>query len=1030
MSEKPSITLDPGQREAVHAPADVPTHVIAGAGTGKTRVLVERYVRLIDEGMPVERLLALTFTLKAAGEMRERVRLAIADRHPHLSRQLSNAWIMNFHQFGYRFIKENAPALGIDPGVDVISIAEFQRIQRVLRARFENGRVPGVPSDFGGSPPPPTKLGSLFDTLLNVVHHCRSIMLDPQALRTLVREDDHPAYIARVDTVVALSKEYEAELERRGLLDFSDMITIPARALMQDGPLARAYRNAFHHILVDEFQDTSAAQNELLRALSGGDFSRVTVVGDKKQSIYRWRDARVENIDEFPAAQSPELATNYRSRQAILDLAHALISNEPELRDAAVPLTASRTEGATSVILFHPEDGKDRHEDEAEALGAWVDHMLKEPRLEPHDIAVLMRSFKSSRLMPEIERVFQRRGIPFAIVGGANRVEARALESWHAQLSLLLPGDRNVDLVAVLEAPPYDVSEASLAELFKRAAQQSDQSDQSDSEEPLPQPAHNSAILQRLDEARIAQVADERDATVMRDLRENINRAQHVWRNQSFREFLVWSIETSPLRTRLLRDGTQPEAVDELMRELLDLADGLARRGELNLATFLDHLRASLDERKFREDGEAVLPRHRVSIMTVHQAKGLEWPAVAVAGVAEGSSRSESFLVSRESGLYFGEKTGSPWKREKERAENYAKEKRMEDVEERCILYVALTRAKDHLWVSAPSVEGRKLLKNESRGWLFTELVDAARRLNLAKEIRTVEEVQSSASTPSSPREPEPQVAHEADETEQALREWIDLRARNTIAPDPFPADPVVTVTWSDLMSFARCPYQFKLNKERGQELEQLEKPDEVHTGERGDSAVPPGVDPQTFGLFVHEILQRTTTGTPLDQVIEASLPRYDFGKKKDTATQTARQLVEHVIAAGLAGPGEGAQAEVPFMIRLDHIMIRGTIDRIDTTETGTSITDYKVGERSDDHAWQVRTYAWAAERAGVKQPITVNVAYLRAGSAEVVDIATDSRLEEMAGSLDSTVASGTFPPTPGTVCATCPHRAVCPFAI
>ena len=387
---------------------------------------------------------------------------------------------MNFHQFGYRFIQENAPALGIDPGVDVISIAEFQRIERVLRTRFENGRVPGVPSDFGGEPPPPTKLGSLFDTLMKVVHHCRGIMLEPVALRAMVKADDHPAYIARVDTVVALAREYENELARRGLLDFSDMITIPARAVMQDGPLARIYKDAFDHILVDEFQDTSAAQNELLRALSGGDFARVTVVGDRKQSIYRWRDARVENIREFPDPAPRELTMNYRSRQEILDLAHALVMREDELRDAAVPLQAHRGEErsrrapvpsrrrtgtlrrrsrGTRRVGGSPVGSRGR----TRALGV---EAARDTTRAPQHRRASAHASRANRLMPEIERVFQRRGIPFAIVGGANRAEARALESWHSWLSLLLPGDRSVDLVAVLEAAPYDVSEASLAELF------------------------------------------------------------------------------------------------------------------------------------------------------------------------------------------------------------------------------------------------------------------------------------------------------------------------------------------------------------------------------------------------------------------------------------------------------------------------------------------------------------------------------------------------------------------------------------
>ncbi len=1018
MSTKQSIELNDAQRSAVDADIADPTNVVAGAGTGKTSVLVERYLKLVADGVPIERLLALTFTLKAAGEMRERVRRAIAVRHPDLARRMSNAWIMNFHQFGYRFIKENAPALGIDPGVDVVSIAEFERIKRALRARFESGHIPGVPADFGGEPPPPTRLGSLFDNLMNVVHQCRSIMLAPGTLRTLVTKDDHPAYIARVDTVIALANEYEVELQRRGLLDFSDMITIPARALQEDTALAASYRSAFDHILVDEFQDTSAAQNELLRTLSGGDFSRVTVVGDMKQSIYRWRDARVENILEFPDPKPKELTVNYRSYQPILDLAHALVSNEPELKKAAVPLTAHREAGDASVLLFHPEGGAERHDDEAEALGAWVDHLLGrtpapgawkldpvEQLLQPHDIAILLRRFASSKLMPAIERVFQRRGIPFAIVGGANRTEARALESWHARLSLLLPGNRDVDLVAVLEAPPYRVSEASLTELF---------SDNNKSA--------SSSPLDRLDESRIAHVTDQRDATIMRDLRAGIHEAREGWTKQGFREFLVGSIENSPLRTRLLRDGTQPAAVDELLRELLDLADGLARRGELNLATFLDHLRASLDERKFREDGEAALPRGRVAVMTVHQAKGLEFPAVAVVGVVDTPSRGEGFLVSRESGLYFGGDSGKNWNREKKQAENHDHEKRMEDMEERCVLYVALTRARDYLWVSASSVEGKKLLKSDSRDWLFTELIESARKLNLAQEIR-----EAPASTePGAPQHPVPNQTGQI--AEHLLNEWVNLRARNEQTPDSPLADGIVTVTWSDLAAFARCPLQFQMSREAAHREGDLEEPGEARSIERGNSSVPPGVNPRDFGVFVHEILQRTATAEGLDAALEAAASRYDFGKHQATATRAARVLVEQAIAAGLAGPGEGVRTELPFAIRLDRTIVRGTIDRIDTTPAGTVITDYKVGDPSDDHAWQVQTYAWAAQRAGIGPPVTARVTYLRDTGADPVDVPMDQDIERITATLETAVASRAFPAKPGAPCSACAHRGVCEF--
>ncbi len=1016
MSTKPRIDLDDGQRSAVTAPIADATNVIAGAGTGKTSVLVERYLKLVDDGVPIERLLALTFTLKAAGEMRERVRRAIVERHPALARRMASAWIMNFHQFGFRFIKDNAPALGIDPGVDVVSIAEFERIKRVLRARFESGRVPGVPADFGGEPPPPTKLGSLFDTLMNVVLHCRGIMLDPEELRAHVTAEDKPAYVARVDTVVALSHVYENELSRRGLLDFSDMITMPARALRDRPALAAQYRGAFDHILVDEFQDTSAAQNELLRALAGDDFSRVTVVGDMKQAIYRWRDARVENILEFPDPDPRQLTKNYRSTQQILDLAHALVMNEAALRDAAVPLEAHRGTGDASVVLFHPAEGKDRDDDEAEALGVWVDHLLGraaapaawglepvETPLAPQEIAVLLRRFSSSKVMPAIERVFQRRGIPFAIVGGANRVEARALESWHAFLSLLLPGDRTVDLVAVLEAPPCGVSEASLAELFAA---------------PAAGGPDGPATTGRLDDESIARVQDERDATAMRDVRTGVERAMEVWRTRGFHEFLVWSIESSPLRTRLLRDGVQPAAVDELLRELLDLADGLARRNELNLATFLDHLRASLDERKFREEGDVMLPEGRVAVMTVHQAKGLEFPAVAVVGVVDTGSRSEGFLVSRASGLYFGEKTGKPWDRHKQLAENHEHEERMEDVEERCVLYVALTRARDRLWVSAPSKEGRKLLKSEARPWLFTEIVETAREKGLAREIRDVGEAAGAAAAAAAA----PRVAGE--DPAGAVSAWVALRDRAEAATaGAFADDAVVSITWPELAAFARCPLQFRLDRESERETS-----DEVHA-ESGASSVPRGVDPAAFGKFVHLVLERVAGGEDPDAAVGAAVSRYEFGKKRDVAVATARALASAAVAAGVAGPADGARVELPFAVRLERVIVRGVIDRLDTGAESI-ITDYKVGERSDDHLFQVRAYLWAARRAGIAGPLRGRVAYLREGGVEVVDVMADDGLEAGARSLEAAVASGEFNATPGAVCAACAHRVACTFAI
>jgi superfamily I DNA/RNA helicase len=288
--------LNDKQMAIVAAPINRPAKVVAGAGTGKTRVLVERYLRFVRDGVPPSRLLALTFTLKAADEMRKRIFEEAEREHPELLRELYAAWIMNFHSFGFRIIRENGPAFGIDPGVDVASEAELRRIDRTLSARFMAGRIEGVPGDFGGVIPPPTGLDSLFGMYLGVVKKCRGDLIPVETLFDTIRDADAGPYRAAVASIGALYDAFVEEMARHNLIDFSDMIALAAGGLARDPDLTARYRDRFDHILVDEFQDTSAAQFELLRMLSDEQYSKVTVVGDEKQSIYRWRDARVENI--------------------------------------------------------------------------------------------------------------------------------------------------------------------------------------------------------------------------------------------------------------------------------------------------------------------------------------------------------------------------------------------------------------------------------------------------------------------------------------------------------------------------------------------------------------------------------------------------------------------------------------------------------------------------------------------------------------------------------------------------------------
>ncbi|MCH7549932.1 MAG: UvrD-helicase domain-containing protein, partial [Candidatus Krumholzibacteriota bacterium] len=195
-----------GQQRAIDAPIDGILNVTAGAGTGKTSVLVDRYLKLMrDDEVPPEKILALTFTLKAAAEMRHRIHKAVRDEMPEAVPSLYGAWIMNFHQFGFRLIKENAPALGINPDVGVMSPTEFNRIKALLARRFTDGTIEGFPTDFGGEIPSPRKVDNYFTLFFNVAKKARDDMIDVEDLQASITKDDRPGYRAWVSAMRAVS---------------------------------------------------------------------------------------------------------------------------------------------------------------------------------------------------------------------------------------------------------------------------------------------------------------------------------------------------------------------------------------------------------------------------------------------------------------------------------------------------------------------------------------------------------------------------------------------------------------------------------------------------------------------------------------------------------------------------------------------------------------------------------------------------------------------------------------------------------
>ncbi len=1033
------MTLDREKLPIIEADIASTVKTIAGAGTGKTSVLVERYLRFVFvNGVAPDRLLALTFTKKAASEMRKRI-FDEASKRGDISvvRELHAAWILNFHQFAIRLIRENAAAFGVDPGVDVATELDLSRVRLHLLRRFEAGRMDAFPDEYEDDMPDPAGLGRTFGRWFSIVAKARGTLWTAQRLLASVRPEDPAEYRRTVQSVSALWVAYEAELQRRGLIDFSDMIRIAVQGLSENRRLRERYVKKFDHILVDEFQDTSEAQNELIRLLSGGDFARVTVVGDDKQSIYRWRDARVENLREF-AGLEKYLRVNHRSTQGILDLAHHfIVSDQYFAKHAAeIRLAADRGRSDVPICVFHPADDSPKSFDtEAKALAAWILSVAggfreghspfayyRENRdpLDFGDIAVLMRGLTSSSGLPEYEREFRGAGIPYAVSGAGGSLEVRALERLNDLLRLLVyPNDMKA-LLSVLENRPFSLSDASLKELFERG--------------------RGFDVGMLLSEASCADLSSAEARRACERLRALLGdlRAQRL--TLDLTAFISRAIEEGPFYCHLFSEGSDERLVEAVLDTLVDLVNRLVERNEANLAAFLEALEIVIDKRALEDSGGSSFPAGRVKIMTIHSAKGLQFPAVAVPGIKKPLPDSEGFHLSKSAGLYLSKREA--WGRGLTNSGTYEGEKADGEQEERCLLYVAITRARDHLFVSSPHPNGVQKGKDET---FFKTVLEVLKENRIPhEELRDVRKIEL-------PRIVTTRAQSRSGESLGPLMdEWAMERERiEGVRIDLKPVRALEFVSWRRLHTFTQCPlmyyYRYVVGLEYAAEGESEIRSfdeDEPHGGEPGEIAgsadLPHGGDRMVFGSFVHRMLfewmslEEDRRPGP-EKFVEDVAGRFGFSPSDRRAVSKAAQEILRAFADSPLAHRENVFAlEEPIEARLGRLVFRGTIDRVDEEDGLHKIVDYKVGVSSDEYAYQLQFYAWMLRKAGLPVAGDASIGYLAPPArVESVDV-SPARLDKVdndAHRLEAAATEGRYESTPGEVCRGCPFDGVCPRA-
>ncbi|HEX3274973.1 MAG TPA: UvrD-helicase domain-containing protein, partial [Gemmatimonadales bacterium] len=426
--------LNPAQREAVDH-VEGPMLVLAGAGSGKTRVLTTRIAHLIDRhGVPPDRIFAVTFTNKAAGEMKHRIG-RLLDRDP------SGLWIGTFHSLSARLLRREAPLLGFSRQFTIYDEDDrLSLIKRLMEQRSHSTKV------F-----PPRAVQSLISSAKNR-------MMPPSELAAGVSQFDRLAQVS-ADVYAAMGPALQAA----NAMDFDDLLLHPLTLFREHPDRLRAYQARFSFILVDEFQDTNRAQYELIRLL--GSHGNVCVVGDDDQSIYGWRGADVRNMQEFlrdfPGARLVRLEENYRSTQVVLDAANGVIA---ENSGRIGKTLTTRRQGGEAVTLLAAADERDEAE--------WVARELERRSVAGDwaytDMAVLYRTNSQSRAL---EEAFRRAGIPYRLIGAISFYDRREVKDLLAYLRLITnPADDEAFLRAV-GVPRRGLGETSLATLERFARQ-------------------------------------------------------------------------------------------------------------------------------------------------------------------------------------------------------------------------------------------------------------------------------------------------------------------------------------------------------------------------------------------------------------------------------------------------------------------------------------------------------------------------------------------------------------------------------
>ncbi|MGI5165172.1 DNA helicase PcrA [Spirillospora sp. CA-253888] len=593
--------LNPQQRAAV-VHAGSPLLIVAGAGSGKTRVLTHRIAYLLGErDVHPGQILAITFTNKAAAEMKERVDALVGPR----SRAM---WVMTFHSACVRILRREAKRLGFPTSFSIYDQADAQRLMALVCRELDLDPKRYPPKSFSAQ-----------------VSNLKNELIDYETFKA--RASTHME-----QTLAQAYEMYQARLQQAGAMDFDDLIMMTVNLLQVFPEAAEHYRRRFRHVMVDEYQDTNHAQYELVRELTapveGVGPAELCVVGDADQSIYAFRGATIRNILEFERdytdATTILLEQNYRSTQTILEAANAVIERNADRK----PKKLWSDQGAGHKIIGYVADNE---HDEAAFVAQQVDRLTDAGDARPGDVAIFYRTNAQSRVF---EEVFIRVGLPYKVVGGVRFYERKEVRDLLAYLRVLGNPEDTVSLRRILNVPKRGIGDRAEAVVEAYASRERMTFWQA-----LRRPEDVPGMATRSINAVREFVA------LLDELRES---AQTLTPADLVQRILLKSGYLAELQaSKDPQDETRIENLQEfeaVAREFEERLDGESAEGRL--VDFLEQvaLVADADSIPGGAKSGAVPPGEQpevddqgvVTLMTLHTAKGLEFPVVFLTGMEDG----------------------------------------------------------------------------------------------------------------------------------------------------------------------------------------------------------------------------------------------------------------------------------------------------------------------------------------------------------------------------------------------------------